>query len=304
MKCLESLRQGLPFELVLFANGLSFSESFQQYLSTYPAAVQIGSSDEQLSPGAARNKAMLLTTGDWVHLIDDDSYWTAGYWDSVKDLLSDPHFEVIGGPDGPARPMSYFQESVAIALSSPLCTGVTFARHQGLGRSLVPATEEKLTSCNLWIRRDILMDHPFSEDFKSAEENFLLRALEKENRRMFYHPRLKVGHFRRKTLGSLFRPTLGAGYWRSRLLKSFKGSGHMFWLPSLFVLLHLIVLVNPGIFFELAKAYVLIVLFVSMGLSSRRNSFFHFPLVAFLHYLIVFLYGTGFLLERLGYKWK
>ncbi len=304
IKCLESLRPGLPFELVLFANGLPLTESFQNYLSTYPGAVQLGASDVQLSPGAARNKALLMTSGDWVHLIDDDSYWTAGYWDSVKNLLSDPHYEVIGGPDGPAHPMSYFQDSVAIALSSPLCTGITFARHKSLGNSIVPATEEKLTSCNLWIRREILMDHPFPEDFRRAEENFLLQALEKEHRRMFYHPKLKVGHFRRKTLGGLLRPTLGAGYWRSRLLRSFNGSGIMFWLPSLFVLLHLIVFIDLEIFFELAKVYTLITLFVSMGLSSGRNKFFHFPVVAFLHYLIVFLYGTGFLLERGGYKWK
>jgi hypothetical protein len=47
-----------------------------------------------------------------------------------------------------------------------------------------------------------------------------------------------------------------------------------------------------------------VVLFISMGLSSRRNHFFHFPMVAFLHYFIVFLYGTGFILERVGYRWK
>lgn len=304
MKCLESLKQGLPFELVLFANGLPLSESFQKYLATYPGPVQVGSSDVQLSPGSARNKGLVMTTGEWVHFIDDDSYWTPGYWETVKDLLPDPHYEVIGGPDGPAHPMSYFQESISIALSSPLCTGVTFARHKSLGRTIVPATEEKLTSCNLWIRKDILKENPFPSDFKRAEENFLLQELERDHRRMFYHPKLKVGHFRRKNLMGILRPTLGAGFWRSRLLKGHKGTGGIFWLPSVFVILHLVVLFDLLLFLELAKVYSVMIIFVSMGLSSRKNRFFHFPLVAFLHYLIVFLYGTGFLLERVGYKWK
>jgi hypothetical protein len=97
---------------------------------------------------------------------------------------------------------------------------------------------------------------------------------------------------------------IGAGYWRSRLLRGQKGKGLMFWLPSVFVFMHLLAFVDFRIFLELAKVYTLIILFVSMGLSSRRNNFFHFPVVALLHYLIVFFYGTGFLLERGGYKWK
>ncbi len=303
-KCLESLRLSLPFELVLFANGLPLSMDMVKKLEAFPGSVKMTGSSTQLPPGEARNKAFLETTGEWIHLIDDDSYWQKGYWDVVSPHLNDPKIEVLGGPDGPASPASYFQSSVSIALSSPICTGVTFARHKALGKSLVPATEEKLTSCNLWIRRDLLVRHQFPEDFRRAEENLFLQKLQKENRKIFYHPLMKVGHSRRKNLLELLPPTLGAGYWRSRLIRQHQSKGAFFWLPSVFVLLHFLFLVNAQFAFELARIYVFIVTFVSMGLSSSRNRFFHFPMVAVLHYFIVTFYGLGFLLERLGYKWK
>lgn len=304
IKCLDSLRLAAPFELILFANGLPLSDALQNYLSHYPAKIKLDSSDVQLSPGLARNRALKHVTSDWVHLIDDDSYWTSRYWEIAQDYIHDENIDVLGGPDGPATPMTYFQESVSIALSSPLCTGVTFARHQGLGKTLVPATEEKLTSCNLWIKSSLLRKHPFPEDFKRAEETWLLQDLERNGARMYYHPQLKVGHFRRKNLKALLRPTLGAGFWRSRLLRKHGGKGAMYWLPSVFVLLHLIVFLSPALFVELVKVYSVMVMAVSMGLSSRRRRLINFPMVAFLHYVIVFLYGSGFLLERGGYRWK
>ncbi|MFL5783357.1 MAG: glycosyltransferase [Bacteriovoracaceae bacterium] len=304
LKCLDSLRAAPPFELVLFANGLPLSHKILDYLSSYPGIVRKEESPIQLSPGAARNKALTMVTTEWVHLIDDDSYWQNGYWQTVSQFLSNEKIDVLGGPDGPAAPMSYFQESVSIALSSPLCTGVTFARHQSLGKTIVSATEEKLTSCNLWIRSTLIKAHPFPEDFSRAEETWLLQGLERAGARMFYHPLMKVGHYRRKNLFSLVRPTLGAGFWRSRLIRKHGGRGAMFWMPSIFVLLHLLIFANPLLVFELAKVYVVMILAVSMGLSSKRNRFWHFPLVALLHYVIVFLYGTGFLLERGGMKWN
>ena len=304
MKCLESLRVGLPFELVLFANGLPFSSDLNLYLKDYPAEVKLAASETTLAPGEARNRALKMVSGDWVHFIDDDSYWTRSYSEILKPLLENPKLEVFGGPDSPARPMSYFQESVSLALSSPFCTGVTSARHRSVGKTLIPASEEILSSCNLWVRKSLLEESPFPEDFRRTEENFFLQKLTRENRRMFYHPLLVVGHFRRKSLSSLFRPTLGAGYWRSRLNRRKLGAGFVFWLPSVFVLLHSVVFFSPAFFLELVKVYSFVVIAVSFGISSRSRKISHFPLVALLHYVIVFLYGSGFLLERSGYKWK
>ncbi len=304
MKCLESMRVGAPFELVLFANGMPLSSELATYLKDYPAEVKLAESTLTLSPGEARNRALKLVSGDWVHFIDDDSYWTRSYHEILKPLLQNPNCEVFGGPDSPARPMSYFQESVSLTLSSPFCTGVTSARHRSVGRTLIPATEEILTSCNLWVRRIFLEESPFPEDFKRTEENFFLQKLARNKRRMFYHPLLVVGHFRRKSLSSLFRPTLGAGYWRSRLNRKKLGAGFMFWLPTVFVLLHLSAFFSLSLFMELAKVYLLVVIAVSFGISSRSKKVLHFPMVALLHYVIVFLYGSGFLLERVGYKWK
>ncbi len=302
IKCLESLRPATPFELILFANGLPLSENVTTYLENYPAQVKLAESKTQLTPGASRNRCVELVTKEWVYLIDDDSYWYPGYWKTVQLYLGNQEMDVLGGPDGPADNVSYFQESVSIALSSPLCTGVTFARHQGLGKTLVSATEEKLTSCNLWIKTALMRKYPFPEDYKRAEETVFLQELQKHRHTMFYHPGIRVGHFRRKNLQALLKPTVGARYWRSRLLRQSDGGGQMFWLPSIFVILHLIIFFNFKLFLELGQLYFAMILPVSMGISSRRKRFWHFPLVAFLHYMIVFLYGTGFLLERAGCK--
>lgn len=304
MKCLASLTPTVPFELVVFANGLPLSQEIREALSAMPAPVKFGESSVELSPGAARNRALELVTTEWVHLLDDDSFWCAGYWETIRALLERSDAQVIGGPDSPAQGMNFFQVSVAIALSSPLCTGVTFARHRSLGKGISTATEERLTSCNLWVKTELLRKHPFPEDFYRAEETVLLLALQEEGTRMLYVPALRVGHHRRKNLLALLRPTIGAGYWRSRLLRMRKESLSIFALPSIFVLLHLLLFTHPDIFWELARVYGIVVLAASAGLSSQRRGLRYFPLVAFLHYFIVFFYGAGFLLERLGYRWK
>jgi hypothetical protein len=154
------------------------------------------------------------------------------------------------------------------------------------------------------VRREILLQHKFPEDFRRAEENFFLQELEKEHRRMFYHPKLRVGHYRRENFKGLIRPTVGGGFWRSRLLRTHKGRGNIYWLPAIFVVGHFLILFDVTLFINLARVYGLIILFVSMGLSSRRNRMLCFPLVGLLHYVIVMLYGVGFLLERAGLKWK
>lgn len=304
MKCLDSLRESGTFQLVIFENGIPLSESVKDYLKTYPAEVVAGGSAVQLTPGRARNEALLLATGEWVHFIDDDSYWIPGYWKIVQPLLSKPEIDVLGGPDGPAKAMNNFQQSVSLALASPLCTGMTYGRHLPVGDSLSRATEERLTSCNLWVRRNLLKERPFPEDFKRAEETVLLLELQKEGRRMYYHPKLRVGHHRRKNLQAMLRPMVGAGYWRSRLLRKSEVPGVMYWLPAVFVLLHLTVLVSPSLFLTMAKVYAMIIAWVSVGLCLQRNHVNKIFQVIVLHYLIVFFYGAGFIMERLGVEWK
>ncbi len=300
MKCLDSLHPGVEnWQLILLANGKELPPEILQKAGSLTAHFTHLKSETQLSPGSARNFALQSVQGDWIYFLDDDAFVREGYWEKVLPLLEDPKIDVLGGPDSPAKGMNALSLSLALALSSPFCTGATFSRHKSFGTKLQHADEEKLTSCNLWVRKSALGNVTFPEDYIRAEETLFLQRLKKEGRGFFYHPKLVVGHFRRSKFKELWKPSFYAGFFRSKLMKeNLKKGNEAFWLPSVFVLLHLLIFIEPASFWYLARMYVSIILLVSMGLAMRVKRFWLFPLIAFLHYFIVFMYGIGFLSER------
>lgn len=78
-----------------------------------------------------------------------------------------------------------------------------------------------------------------------------------------------------------------------------KKGNEAFWLPAVFVLLHLLLFLQPMVFWYLARMYTSIILFVSLGVAMKAKRFALFPIIAFLHYFVVFMYGVGFITERL-----
>ena len=78
-----------------------------------------------------------------------------------------------------------------------------------------------------------------------------------------------------------------------------KTGNETFYLPAFFVLLHLLFFLEPLSFWYLARLYLGVILFVSLGISVQAKRFSLFPLVAFLHYFVVFMYGIGFISERI-----
>lgn len=301
MKCLDSLRPKVEsWQLIILANGKDLTpELIAKAESLTPLFTHL-QSDVQLSPGKARNLAMESVQGEWIYFLDDDAFVLPGYWEIIEPLLWDTKIDVVGGPDSPAGGMNALSLSLAMTLSSPFCTGATFSRHKSFGNKLQHADEEKLTSCNLWVRTSSLEGVKFPEDYIRAEETVFLQKLKKLDKGMFYHPKLKVAHFRRSKFKQLWRPSFYAGFYRSRLMKEkLKKGNEAFWLPSLFVLLHLLLFIEPISFWYLVRMYLGIIVFVSMGLAMRVKKFWLFPLITFLHWFIVFMYGIGFLTERL-----
>lgn len=304
MKCLDSLRPtGSNWQLILVANGKKLDEQILTKVNGLSAELTLIETETQMRPGKARNLALEKVQGEWIYFIDDDAFVLPGYWEAVIPLLQDSNIDVLGGPDSPVQGMNHFSLALALALSSPLCTGTTFFRHKSYGSRLQYADEEKLTSCNLWVRTKALQGHTFPEDYVRAEENQFLQKLKNSGSRMFYHPKLMVAHFRRTKISQLWGPTFFAGYSRSRLMKeNLKKGNEAFWLPSFFVLLHLLIFFEPMTFWYLTRMYAGIILFASLGICMRVNKTALFPLVAFFHYYVVFIYGIGFLAERVGVK--
>ena len=300
IKCLDSLNfPDANWQLILIANGEELAPEVHEKASALTPNLLVLHTEIQLSPGKARNVGISEATGEWIFFLDDDAALTNGYWEVAKDLLSDGKIDILGGPDSPAKGMSALSLSLALTLSSPFCTGVTSARHKSVGKNLIPADEEKLTSCNLWVRKSSLQGIGFPEDYFRAEETIFLQKLKKAGVGMYYHPRLKVTHTRRSKLTQLFRPTFYAGYYRSKLMRAkLKKNNEAFWLPGIFVLLHLIIFLDQEVFWYLARMYGSIIVFVSIGLAMQAKRFYLFPLISFLHYFVVFMYGVGFLTER------
>lgn len=289
------------WQLILLANGKALSCETLKLAAGLTPRFCLVQSEEVLSPGRARNLAMEKAEGEWIFFLDDDAYVLPGYWETVAPLLLDQKIDVLGGPDSPASGMGPLSLSLALALSSPFCSGTTYFRHRATGTRPILADEEKLTSCNLWVRRSSLDDVRFPEDYIRGEETVFLQRLKRNNRFLFHHPKLVVGHYRRTSLSQLLRPGFYAGFYRSRLMKQKLRKGNeIFWLPAFFVLLHGLIFLEPVSFWYLVRLYAGVILLVSMGLATRAKRPELFALVAFLHYFIVLLYGVGFLAERIS----
>ncbi len=301
-KCLDSLKAFTGhWQLIIVANGLPLSSELINKANTLTSECEILTTDHVESPGRSRNLGLERVKYEWVYFLDDDAYLLPRYYEILEPLLKIDKIDVLGGPDSPASGMEPFSEALGVALSSPFCSGSTFARHQSKGRQLIAASEELLTSCNLWVRTRLLKEVKFPENYRRTEETALLLDLKGRQAQMFYHPHLKVGHHRRSTLSSLWRPTFDAGFFRSKVLKEKTlGDGKMFWLPMIFVLLHLLIFITPSFFFTLARLYLGLIVMMSLNLASRRKKISLFGYIAFFHYFIVIVYGMGFLVHRIG----
>lgn len=301
MKCLNSLTPPTDnWQLIILANGKDLTPELLAKAGSVTKNFTHLQSDIQMMPGKARNVAMEAVEGEWIYFLDDDAFVLPGYWNIVFPLLKDSKIDVLGGPDSPAAGMSNLSLALALTLSSPFCTGATFSRHKSFGDKLQRANEEKLSSCNLWVRTSSLGGVHFPEDYFRAEETVFLQKLKALDRGLFYHPRLKVAHFRRSRFSQLWRPTFYAGYYRSKLMKEkLKKGNEAFWLPAIFVILHVFLFLQPVVFWYLARMYSSIILFMSLGIGMKAKRFSLFPLIAFLHYFVVFIYGVGFISERI-----
>lgn len=306
LKCLDSLRPPVSeWQLILVGNGLPLSEVILAKAQSLGCQIDVLNLPEISTPGTARNQGLALVKQEWVYLLDDDAYLPGTYFGLILPLLDKQGLDVIGGPDSPAKDMEPFSEALAIALSSPFCTGATYARHKVVGSKLVLADEESLTSCNLWIRSKLLAEVRFPEDYRRTEEIALLTDLKAKGARMYHHPKLWVYHHRRKKLKDLWSPTFNAGFYRSKLMQEKPASDKaMFWLPSVFVLLHLTLLLDVYSFITLARIYGTLVVAISLALCARRQKVGLLIYVSFLHWLIVFNFGLGFMAQRLGYPWS
>lgn len=301
LNCLNSLRQLEEFfdlELILFVNGQGLnSGAYDEIQSKFKSLTVL--EEKRVTPGVARNKAMKMATGDWIFFIDDDASLPEGYGASVFKIFSEHgDWESFGGPDAVTKNSDTFQQSLAIALSSPFCTGPTYRRHSPQNKDIYLGSEKDLTSCHLWVKRDAVQRNGiiFAEEFHRGEETTFLQDLACAGISLWVVPRLWVFHERRKTFSELLRPLFYGGYYRSAISPRLF---QVFALPSLMVLGHGLLFFKPLLFILLFEIYFCLVAIISFGLCLRAKKIKCTPYVIVLHYVMVTLYGMGYLFQRI-----
>ncbi|HLW58232.1 MAG TPA: glycosyltransferase [Bacteriovoracaceae bacterium] len=301
IKCLSSLRQ-LPrdCELILIGNGVVLDESVKSSLNDYFTHTKVIESQEKISPGEARNLA-LAQVGDteWIYFIDEKASMEEGYWEKVEPLLTKKEMDVIGGPSIAAPDLGYFSEAVATVMTSPFCTGLTFSRHYPLGKKIQFASEENLSLVNLWVRKNLFSLISFPGKYAKGEESLVLAKFSEKGFGLYYHPKLRVSRLWPTNLNEVLKESFLGGYYRSLLMKEKVDFSWSYYLPSVFILLHLSLFLDFTSFLELAKIYVLLIACISLGISQRQGTLKTAPVVFFLHYVIVVTYGFGFMAARI-----
>ncbi len=294
LRSLNGLNKFFELEIVLFVNGeklpLEISQEFKN-LSVLE--------NERVTPGIARNIALNHATGDWIFFLDDDAFLPLGYEKQVSEIIDNhPKIECFGGPDTLPPNSAPFQESLAIALTSPFCTGPTSKRHTHSSGHPFLATERDLTSCHLWIKKELIQKHSlkFAEDFHRGEETVFLNQISDSGIEMWSFPTLYVFHERRKKISELLRPLFYGGFYRAELTK---GLFSIFALPSLFLLLHLILFINLPLFIILGEVYFILIAIMSFWLCLKNKKIQRTAQVIVLHYLMITLYGAGFIWQKL-----
>jgi len=198
---------------------------------------------------------------NWVFYQRPDTFVPPEYFEQVRVLLENPHVEVLAGPLIGSIKLPASSRALHIALSSPLCSGLSFAKYRSFGKGLISADSHKMSFDNLWVRKDLV-----DQDVSTLQT--------------FYHPGLRIFALKGMTYSELFN-----------------SEGHH--VAFMFLLAHVSALVWPHQFLEFAKFYWMSILFVSFGLSLRARKVWLFPLVALYHYLILMIHGSGFIYQKL-----
>lgn len=290
-RCLQSIRQSptnLPYEVIVIFNGeksylASTSKTFPECSSYYISAC---------SPAEARNFGITKCQGKSILFLDDDCFIPENYFENV-DFSFD--WDVLGGPDRTPADATLFQQHLGQALSSPLCMGMTYKRHSSASHEVnASGTEASLILCNLWFKADLFHkeNYRFQTDLFRNEENFLLKELKNNSKKIFYNSNLQVFHTRRKDLISVGHSIISSGECRVKNFVKLPATRELIYLlPLVFTVSLIVMIFNPLSYMSvLFGLYTLAIIINSL---IRKNT--NIPLVTFLHYYILIFYSVGLL---------
>jgi len=292
-KCLISLKhlEIEPVEVIVVSKEVISFSSDQSNLRF--VSDSIGDMSE------LKKKILKDIKGDWILFLDEKCSLHFKYGEILKEIFSHPKIDLFSGPMIGTKNQPALDYAKSVALSSPLCTGMSFPRYRSLGHQLVFAGEEKISGEHFWLKKSILDESILSLDLLSSGESYLIQEFSKKGVGIFYHPKLIAWSYCEDKLKDFFY----RGFFRSKLRKNEKNSSlDIYWLPLLFIVSHSLFFLNRQLFYQLFFMYLSLIGVVSFGLSVKAKKVWIAPLVVLYHYLIVIFYGLGFLKERFKIK--
>lgn len=191
---------------------------------------------DNTGPGPARNHGAEKATGRWLIFLDSDCMLPADYLMTVDAEAQCEEFDCFGGPDKAHPTFNTIQKAIGFAMSSVLTTGGIRGARENLD-IFYPR------SYNLGVRKSVFMAIQGFSSMRFGEDlDFSMRLLEKG-----YSTRLIkkafVFHKRRNNFRSFFKQVFNSGIARINLeIRHPHTLKPVHWLPSLFVLGHLFLL--------------------------------------------------------------
>lgn len=256
----------------------------------------------KVNPSEARNKAIRETQADYLYFIDDDTTLPQNFLEKVCRICTEhPELDIFGGPDTPPLEATYFQNSLGLALCSPLTTLKTRKRHfPKKAPELDKGNEKNLILCNLCVKKAVFDKYQvyFPEDYLRNEENFFLNQL-KDKALIGYFQNHYIYHDRRSQLKSVFTAASKSSVYRIKMLRdNFHLADLPFLAPFFFVcyLLILIFQINWPLLIYPFYIYLGLNLVTSLRVCLIKASLRFLPAVMFYQFFIVASYGFGTIL--------
>jgi GT2 family glycosyltransferase len=262
-------------------------------------------SSGKVGPAGKRDLAARQAMGEILVFIDDDSFPSADFFDSLNNAFTSTDVAAVGGPGITPSHDGFWEKVSGSAFESQLVSSDP-RRYRSLG---APVKVDDWPSVNLSVKRKVFEKvNGYSSAFWPGEDTEFCLKLKKNNFRINYDPKVIVYHHRRPGLASHVKQVGGYGLHRgffarkypenSRKLKYFVPSLFLVYLVTLFPAL--MIPYNRVVFIPFILYLSLLVLFV-FETSRRRNlaiGFFgaFYVLMTHLSYGLNFI--LGFLFTR------
>jgi mycofactocin glycosyltransferase len=227
--------------------------------------VEILRQDRNIGQSAARNLAAALASGTVLAFIDNDCVAEPDWLRGLLPYLDDPTVAMVGGRV--AAPPARGAVAAFEAVRSPLDMGA-------VATEVTPtAAVSYLPTCNLLMRRDVLLAHGgFDATLRVGEDvDFIWRTL-RGGQRAWYIPAGRVVHEHRVRWGDWLRRRADYGSSEADLQQRYPEGRRLMHLPRVGLLLLLTVALTPWFgLWGLGPALLALMLFSAELLEKQRD---------------------------------